>query len=435
MKLTAVGGYEEIGKNMTLLTSGGESVILDMGLHVEVLMGQDYDTAGMSQHELTELKALPNDEIIPPQVKRGVVGIAIGHGHLDHIGGIPKMAHRYDVPILATPFTAEVIKTQIFEERKYKLSREVRKILPTGRVNLGKRFSVEFVPAAHSIPDAAILAVRTPEGLVVYANDYKFDDHPMLGHKTDVRRLRQLASEGVRAFLFDTTRIELDGHTPSEKVAHDKIERTFGELEDTKGVIATTFSSHIARIQGLINVGERMGRRVLLLGRSMEKYSTAAVRSKLLNMGRSKVYGRGPSVEKILRTIKKKEKFLLIVTGNQGEPNSILDRMANEVLPYKFNEGDAVLFCSEVIPSPINKACRRALEEKLQKKGAEIYKGLHVSGHACRDDIRDMMKILNPEHIIPTHGTPSKIAMAGELANEEGFENVHILKDGGMTDF
>lgn len=432
MKLTAVGGYEEIGKNMTLLTSGGEAVVLDMGLHVEVLMGQDYDTAGMGRHELTELKALPNDEAVD---RKSVVGIALGHGHLDHIGGITKMAHRYDVPILATPFTAEVIKSQIVEERKYQLTREVRKIPPAGHVNLGRRFSVEFVPAAHSIPDAAILAVRTPEGLVVYANDYKFDEHPMLGHKTDVRRLRQLAAEGVRAFIFDTTRIELEGHTPSERAAHDRIEKTFGELEDTKGIIATTFSSHIARIQGLIQTGERMGRRVLLLGRSMEKYSTAAVRSKFLNMGRAKVYGRGPSVEKILRTVKKKEKFLLIVTGNQGEPNSILDRMANEVLPYRFNEGDAVLFCSEVIPSPINKACRRALEEKLQKKGAEIYKGLHVSGHACRDDIRDMMKLLNPEHIIPTHGTQSKIEMARLLAREEGFENVHILKDGEMTDF
>lgn len=435
MKLTAVGGYEEIGKNMTLLTSGGESVILDMGLHVEVLMGQDYDTAGMSQKELTELKALPNDEIIEPQVRKGVVAIAIGHGHLDHIGGITKMAHRYAVPILATPFTAEVIKTQIVEERKYKLTREVRKVLPAGLVKIGRRFSVEFVPAAHSIPDAAILAVRTPEGLVVYANDYKFDDHPMLGHKTDVRRLRQLGAEGVRAFIFDTTRIELEGHTPSEKVAHDKIEKALGELEDTKGIIATTFSSHMARIQGLINAGERMGRRVLLLGRSMEKYSSAGIRTKFLNLSRAGVFGGARSIEKILRTIKRKEKFLLIVTGNQGEPNSVLDRMANEVLPYRFNEGDAVLFCSEVIPSPINKACRRALEEKLQKKGAEIYKGLHVSGHACRDDIREMLRILNPEHVIPTHGTPSKLELARLLAKEEGFESVHILRDGERTDF
>lgn len=435
MKLTAVGGYEEIGKNMTLLTSGGESVILDMGLHVEVLMGQDYDTAGMGRRELTELKALPNDDILEPSVRKSVVGIALGHGHLDHIGGITKMAHRYDVPIIATPFTTEVIKSQIVEERKYQLTREVRKILPAGVVNLGRRFSIEFVPAAHSIPDATILAVRTPEGLVVYANDYKFDEHPMLGHKTDVHRLRQLAAEGVRAFIFDTTRIELEGHTPSERVAHDRIEKTFGELEDTKGIIATTFSSHIARIQGLIEIGERMGRRVLLLGRSMEKYSTAAIRTKFLNLSRAGVFGNSRSMEKMLRSVKQKEKFLLIVTGNQGEPNSVLDRMANEVLPYRFNEGDAVLFCSEVIPSPINKACRRALEEKLQKKGAEIYKGLHVSGHACRDDVRDMMKILNPEHIIPTHGTPSKIEMAGALAKEEGFENVHILRDGGSVEF
>lgn len=429
MEITAVGGYSEIGKNMTCIVSGDEAVILDMGIHVEKLMGHDYDITRMSRKELTKLEVLPDDRVIE-NVKKKVVGIVIGHAHLDHIGAVTKLAHNYNVPVLMTPFSAEVLREQVFEEKKYVLDREIVTVLPIGRVPLGKTTTVEFIPAAHSIPDATILAVHTLEGTVVYANDYKFDDTPVLGDKTDVRRLRALGEKGVKAMIFDTTRVDREGSTPSEQVAKQKIDGAFAGLE-ANGIITTTFASHIARLQTLINAGERMGRRVILLGRSMSKYVGCANKLELLETKKAKVHANPRDMETVLKRISgKKEKYMLIVTGNQGEPNSVLDRIANEVLPYDFHKGDAVMFCCEVIPSPTNIACRKNLEKKLLSKGASIYKGLHVSGHAAKEDIRRMINLISPENVIPTHGGIEKLKLAKALAEEEGFDKVHLLQDG-----
>lgn len=434
MELFAVGGYDKIGKNMTALVVGDEALILDMGIDIESLMTQDYDVQSLSNHEMRGIGALPDDSVIE-HLKDKVQAIVIGHGHLDHIGGVSKLAHTYgDVPIFVTPFSAEVLRKQLFDEKRYKMNREVVSVLPSGRVTAGN-FTIEFVPAAHSIPDTAILVIHTDEGRVVYANDFKFDSHPVLGHQTNVERLRELGRKGVKAAIFDTTRIARPGRTGSETDARKKIEEAFDRISDG-GIIATTFASHIARLQTLIEFGHKKGKKVLILGRSMEKYIGCASAFQMLRLEKSRVYGRAPIVEKVVNEIKdKKEDYLLIVTGNQGEPNSILYRMANGTLDYPFDSSDHVLFCCEVIPTETNIALRQELENKLSEKGVQMDKDLHVSGHASREDMREFLNLLKPEHIIPTHGGRDKLKSAEALAKEEGFKDIHLLHDGESVRF
>jgi len=431
MKIFAVGGYDEIGKNMTCIESGDEALILDIGLHIENLMGQDYDVTSMTRKELRQLEVLPDDRVLEG-IKDKVAGIVIGHGHLDHIGAVTKIAHTYDCPIFVTPFSAQILRGQCLDEKNYKIERDIRVIKPGATVKIGKGFSVEFIPAAHSIPDTTISAIHTREGTVIYANDYKFDHDVVLGHETNTERLAELGREGVKALIFDTTRVERPGHTGNEGEAVRKIREAMAECDPAGGIIATTFASHILRHQNLINSAAALGRRVVFLGRSMEKYISCANRLNLLDLRGSRVFGRKSGMERALMKADKK-KFVFVVTGNQGEPNSVLDRISRAELPYDFSKGnDSILFCCEVIPTETNHKCREELEKRLDPLTKNIFRDLHVSGHAAREDIRKMLALTRPEHVIPTHGGRARLESARDLALEEGFHdsNIHLLHDG-----
>ena len=435
MKIFAVGGYDEIGKNMTCIESEGEALILDIGLHIENLMGQDYDVTSMTRKELRQLEVLPDDRILEG-IKDKVVGIVIGHGHLDHIGAVTKIAHTYDCPIFVTPFSAEILRGQCMEEKNYKLERDIRVVKPGETVRMGRSFSVEFVPAAHSIPDTTISAIHTEEGTVIYANDYKFDHDVTLGHETNTERLAELGKAGVKALIFDTTRVERPGHTGNEDEAVQKIRNAMAECDPEGGIIATTFASHILRHQNIILAATEMNRRVIFLGRSMEKYIACANRLGLLDLMGSRVFGRKNSMERALGKAEKK-KFVFIVTGNQGEPNSVLDRISRGELPYDFSKrNDSILFCCEVIPTETNRKCRDELERRLSPLAKNIFRDLHVSGHAAREDVRKMLTLTKPEHVIPTHGGRARLESARDLALEEGFPdgNIHLLHDGEMLE-
>ncbi len=435
MEITAIGGFDEIGKNMTVVAVGDEAIVIDLGLHVERLMGEDYDIARMSRSEMLSIGAIPDYRRLDG-IKQKIVGVFVSHGHLDHVGAGTKLMGLFPgAPFYMTPFTAEIFKRQMEDEVKYKgKGPDLRTVTYGSKVSCGKNFVVEFIAAAHSIPDHAILAVHTHEGVFLYALDWRFDPTPVLSTKTNINRLQQLGDKGlVKGVIYDTTRIERDEPTQSESWAKQKIEEMIAGLKG-EGIIATTFASHIGRLQTLIDAGERQKRKVLLLGRSMEKYMDSAKALKLINLRRASVWGRSKTVEAVLRKItpNNKSEFMLITTGNQGEPGSILDRMSRGVLPYTFTRDDNILFCSEAIPTPVNLACRKEIEGSIRSRGAHVHLGLHVSGHASGGDIDRFLKIVKPKNLIPAHGGIEKLIRARKRAEAVGFreEQVHLLHDG-----
>ena len=431
MKIVAVGGYDEIGKNMTCLVVGNEALVLDMGLHIENLMGRDFHLQSMTRKELRVIEVVPDERVIE-DVRHQVVGIVIGHGHLDHIGAVSKLAHAYDCPIFLTPFSAQILKNHCRQEEVYTDFLDIREVLPGATVHIGDGFDVEFIPTAHSIPDATIPAIHTREGTVIYANDYKFD-HDIAGRETNTERLGELGKTGVKALIFDTTRVKRPGHTGTEAHALEKIRKALSECNPEGGIIATTFASHIARHQNLILAAGEIGRRVVFLGRSMDNYLSAAKMLGILDMRGSRVFGRRRGIMNALGKADK-TKVVFVVTGNQGEPHSVLDRISRAELPFEFKDrNDSVLFCCEVIPTETNQKYRKELEERLESEGVEhIFRDLHVSGHAQREDVRKMLQLTRPEHVIPTHGGRERLESAKELALEEGFleKNIHLLHDG-----
>lgn len=427
MKIEAIGGYGEIGKNMTAITVDDETLILDLGVHVEALVGKDIEMHKMSTRSLVNIGVLPDYRKLD---EHKVVGVCVSHGHLDHIGAITRIAPILNAPVYVTPFAREIIKAELHMQRNPpKIN--MKTVQCGSSVKVGNNFEVQFIPTAHSIPDAAIMAVKTKEGTVVYTPDFKFDQDPVIGNKTDIKALRKLAP--VKVAIIDSTRVERLGTTPSESVAKMMIEHAFAS-PDAEGIIASTFSSQIARIDSLIKMGRKLGRNVVLLGRSLEKYTKAAKKLGYLKLGKAKVYGSYREYKKILAKISRdRAHYFVICTGNQGEPNSVLGRIVNGNLPYRIGARDWVAFCSEVIPTPINIGLREEMEAKLQNTGARIFRDLHVSGHSSREDLRTIMRLLRPQYVLPAHGDRNKQLKLAELAVEEGYklgENVKVLKDG-----
>lgn len=431
MKIESIGGYGEIGKNMTAVTVDGETLILDMGVHVEALVGQGIDMQKMSTRSLVQLGVLPDYRKLEG---KKVVGVCISHGHLDHLGAVTRIAPLLKAPVYVAPFSREIIKAELRMARNPPRV-DLRTVKCGNKVKIGKNFEVQFVPTAHSIPDASILAVKTKEGTLVYTPDFKFDQSPIIGNKTDMRTLSRLAP--VKVTLVDSTRIERLGTTPSESVAKMMIEHAFVR-PDAEGIIATTFSSQIARISSLIAVGNRLKRKIVLIGRSLEKYTTAARKLGYLKMKGAKVYGSYREYKSVLAKANlNKKDYFIICTGTQGEPNSVLGKMVDGKLPFKVGGRDWVAFCSEVIPSPINIGLREELESKLQNTGARIFRDLHVSGHPSKEDVRTLIRTLKPKTILPAHGDMPKQLKMAELAMEEGYElgkNIFLLKDGQSID-
>ncbi|MFQ6105678.1 MAG: MBL fold metallo-hydrolase RNA specificity domain-containing protein, partial [Candidatus Hydrothermarchaeaceae archaeon] len=245
-----------------------------------------------------------------------------------------------------------------------------------------------------------------------------------------------LGSEGVKALIVETTRVEDEGRTPSEKIAEHLLKDNLLKSDTDRGLIVTTFSSHIARISSIVNAAVDIGRIPILLGRSMEKYSSIAEVIKILDLpSDAHMYGNFKSIQRMLKRVLKdgKEKYLLIVTGHQGEPDALLTRISNKKLPYVIKKDDQVIFSANIIPNPINVANRYALETKLKLQGARLFKGAHVSGHASREDHRDFLKILQPENVIPCHGELRMLASYAELAENLGYDlnkNLFILRNG-----
>ncbi|MDD2778058.1 MAG: RNase J family beta-CASP ribonuclease [Methanocellales archaeon] len=433
--IIAVGGYDEVGRNMTAIRYGEEIVIMDMGLRLDrVQIHEDAETEKMHSLDLIKAGAIPDDTIMN-NIEGTVKAIVCTHGHLDHIGAIPKLAHRYNAPIISTPFTIELISQEIASEMKFGVENELR-ILNAGETYpITENISVEFIGGQHSIIDCVFAAIHTPQGIVLYANDFKLDRTPVLGDAPDFDRLKSLGKEGVVAMIAESTNVQRSGKTPSEQIARDLVTDVLVGTEETKsGVLVTTFSSHIARIKTIVEAANKMGRRPILLGRSMERYSEAAKRLGYIDFS-AEVRGSRRSIDKALKRVMTdgKDEYLMILTGHQGEPGAVLSRIASESTPYEIEKGDKVIFSANVIPNPLSAANRYITETKLRMKGVRIYDNVHVSGHASREDHWELLRMVNPEQVIPSHGELSMTSAYAELAEEAGYvlgDTVHVLRNG-----
>lgn len=435
--IIAVGGYDEIGRNMTAIRIGNDIVVMDMGIRLDrVQIHEDTDVETLHSSDLVAMGAIPDDSIMQ-NINGKVRAIACTHGHLDHIGAISKLAHKYKAPIVATPFTADLINQEIRSEKIFGVNNPVITMAAGKRHKVTEDIELEFIRVQHSIVDCVFAAIHTSKGTILYANDFKIDRSPTLGEPPDFARLRALGKEGVLALITETTNAGISGKTPSEKIAKDLVwDALIGTEESKSGVVVTTFSSHIARIRAIIEAARKMGRRPVLLGRSMEKYWNTAVRTGYADKNNGLlVYGRRKSVDKAMKRIMSegKEKYLPIMTGHQGEPGAILSRVANGETDYLVESGDKVIFSAGIIPQPLNVSNRFTVVTKLKMRGARIYDNVHVSGHACREDHWELLRMINPEHVIPSHGSLVTHGQYLMMAEETGYSlgsNVHLVRNG-----
>lgn len=438
MKIHAIGGYDEVGKNMTALEVGEDIILFDDGIFLPAIVGVQEREKDPTERGMRNLGALPDDLYLDRKGLRSKVKAIIpSHAHLDHIGAIPYNSNKFNASILGTPFTTEVLKV-LMEDNQQSIKNKIQSIKLNSSYNLkGKShdYKIELINMTHSTIDSALVAVHTPEGIVLYANDYKLDNSPVFGDKPNYKRLKELSKIGVKALIVDCLYAPDDRKTPSEKIAKGLLEDVFFSTDNAgKGMLITTFSSHITRLKTIVEYGNRLNREIVFLGRSLGKYVKAA-----RNIGKApfikdvKIVTYRKQLEKLLkRADSNRSNYLLVSTGHQGEPGSILDRLSRNQLPFRFNAEDQIIFSSKTIPTPTNELSKEQLVSRLKKKQTRIFDNVHVSGHGGREDLRDLIKLTNPEHVIPSHGDLKKTTAGANLAEELGYKlgkTVHLMRN------
>ncbi len=436
IKVCSIGGFSKTEGNSVAIKIDDEVVILDMGLGMESYIRYTEDREDMTPKtykELLKVGAVPDYDFIDDW-KKNVVAIVPSHAHLDHIGAIPFAATQFPpVPIISTPYTIEVLKSILYDDH-IELPNPLIPINLNSSYKISDNITAEFINVTHSIPQTAIVILHTPYGKVMYANDYKLDRQPVLGKKPDFDRIKAVGDEGVTLLIMNCLYAHEHSKCPSESVAKEMLKDVMlGTNSEGKAMVVTTFSSHISRLKSIIEMGQKLNRKIVFFGRSLEKYVAAAQRINLINFKDDALIIRHKDkIEKILHKIERegRDKYLIVCTGHQGEPKAVLSRMAHGVLDFKFHSGDLVIFSCNVIPVEINKQNREKLESLLSKKGVRIFRNIHVSGHGALEDHRDLLELVRPQHIIPIHAEPAKGKMLAELASQLGFNKTHVLEDG-----
>lgn len=441
IEIATIGGYEEVGRQMTAVRAGDDVVIFDMGLNLsKVLIHDNVQTEKMHSLDLIDMGAIPDDRVMS-DIEGDVQAIVPTHGHLDHIGALSKLAHRYDAPIVATPFTIELVKQEIKDENKFVVENDLQKMEGGETMEIGEGLELEFVHVTHSIIDAINPVLHTPEGAIVYGLDKRMDHTPVIEDPIDMKRFREIGreGEGVLCYIEDCTNANKKGRTPSESVARRHLKDVITSMEDYDGgIVATTFSSHISRVSSLVEFAQEIDRTPLLLGRSMEKYSGTAERLGFVDFpDEVGMFGHRKSVDRTFKRIMNegKENFLPVVTGHQGEPRAMLTRMGRGETPYQLDDGDKVLFSARVIPEPTNEGQRYQSENLLKMQGARIYDDIHVSGHLCQEGHYTMLDALQPQHLIPAHQNMKGYSGYVSLAQNQGYElgrDIHITHNGNV---
>ena len=407
LKIISLGGLNEIGKNLTVYEYGNDIIIVDVGM-------------GFPDDDMYGIDVVIPDFTYLVKNQDRIRGIFITHGHEDHIGGIPYLMREIHAPIYATRMTAGLIKLKLEEHR---LANKVKMVTcEAGETIRAGRFTVEFIHTNHSIADAVSFAIKCPVGTVVHTGDFKIDPTPIQGGMVDLARLGELGKEGVLALLCDSTNVERPGFTKSEKSVGASFDALFRGCESR--IIVTTFASNIDRIQQIINVAAKYGRKVAITGRSMENALKVSTELGYMNVP------EGTLVD--LAHIKSlpKNKVCIITTGSQGEAMSALTRMAfNTHRQVEIQAGDRVIISASAIPGNENSVGN--VINELYRKDAEVVNErelpLHVSGHACQEELKIIHALVKPRFFIPVHGEQRHLKTHAKLAREMGMDPRHIV--------
>ena len=401
MKIHAIGGFNEVGKNMTVVETGDDAIMFDAGFFMPAIVEMQEEENNQKAHSektLRENRALPDDLLLDKLgLRNKICAILLGHAHLDHIGAIPYISYRYNAPIVGTPFTIAVLK-KIMEDNNSSIPNKIITVNPNSSFIIkGKKrnYEAEFINMTHSTLQTSMIALHTPEGVVLYANDFKIDNNPILGLPPNYNALKRISKEGVKVIIVDSLYSRENKKTPSEKVARALVEEVLLTIKNEKhAIFVSTFSSHIARIKSIVDFSRKLNRKVYILGRSMNKYISAAREVGMCPFQKEIIIGSYKHQrEAILKRVEKeREKSLVICTGHQGEPGSILDRLSRKMLPFEFKQNDNIIFSSKTIPVPVNIANKEGLNKRLMKSGARLFDEVHVSGHGGREDLRTLQR-------------------------------------------
>ena len=416
VKIIPLGGLNEIGKNITVIEYKNDIVVIDCGLKFP-----DEDMFGIDI-VIPDINYLINN-------KERVTGIFLTHGHEDHIGALPYVLKQLNVPVYGTTLTLGILETKL-KEHGLLATTELIRVKPRDVIKLNS-VSVEFIKTNHSIADSVAIAVHTPLGVVLHTGDFKIDYTPIDGQQTDFARFAELGKKGVLALLADSTNVEKPGHTMSEKIVGESFERIFAKVDGR--IIVATFASNIHRIQQIIDAAKIYGKKIAVSGRSMENIVQVAIEIGYLQFEE----GILVSIDQINKY--PNEKVVIITTGSQGEPMAALSRMAAcEHRKINIIKGDTIIISATPIPG--NEKLVSKVINQLFKQGAEvIYKSsadIHVSGHACQEELKLMQVLVKPRYFIPVHGEYRHLKQHGELAMSLGLpkENLIIMENGDIIE-
>ncbi|MDN5900264.1 MAG: ribonuclease J [Brachybacterium sp.] len=414
LRITALGGLGEVGRNMTVFEHAGKLLIVDCG----VLFPEEHQPGiDVILPDFTSIRDRLDD----------IEAIVLTHGHEDHIGGVPYLLkERADIPVIGSELTLAFITAKLKEHRITPKTIQV----DAGQKHKAGSFDLEFVAVNHSIPDALAIMIRTKAGSVLHTGDFKMDQFPLDGRITDLRSFARLGEEGVDLFLTDSTNAEVPGFTMSEQDLNPAIDQVF--TSSPRRIIVSSFASHVHRIQQVLNAAHANGRKVAFVGRSMVRNMAIARDLGYLNIPKGLVVD--------FRKIQSMpdHKITLICTGSQGEPMAALARMSNGDHQIQVGEGDTVLMASSLIPG--NENAIYGIINKLTDLGANIvHKGnakVHVSGHASAGELVYCYNIVRPKNVMPVHGESKHMHANAELARRTGVpeKNIVLAQDGVTVD-
>lgn len=416
LKIIPLGGLQEIGKNITAFEYGDDIVVVDCGL-------------AFPEDDMLGIDLVIPDVSYLVKNREKIKGIVLTHGHEDHIGGMPYVLKEINVPVFATRLTLGLLECKLEEHGLLPIVR-LEKVEPGETIELGA-FKVEFIRSTHSIADSVALALHTPVGVVVHTSDFKIDYTPIEGKPIDLARLSELGKRGVLLLMCDSTNVEREGYTMSERTVGESFEEIF--MDAKSRILVASFASHVHRIQQVITASDKFGRKVAVVGRSMVNTVKVATDLGYLNVPEGILIdvdqiGRYPS-----------EKIVIITTGSQGEPMSALSRIAaSEHRKVEIEAGDLVIISASPIPGN-EKPIFKVINE-LFKKGAEvIYESLaeiHVSGHACQEELKLIHNLVKPKFFMPVHGEFRHLKQHAILANKLGMpmENIFIMEIGKVLE-
>ncbi|MGN1023604.1 MAG: ribonuclease J [Lachnospiraceae bacterium] len=414
LKIIPLGGLEQIGMNITAFEYEGSIIVVDCGLAFP-----EDDMFGIDM-------VIPDVTYLENNLSK-VKGFVITHGHEDHIGALPYVIQKINVPIYATRLTMGIIESK-FEEHGL-LNSTKRHVVNFGdTVTLGK-FKVEFIKTNHSIVDAAALAIYSPVGTVIHTGDFKVDYTPVFGDAIDLQRFAEIGKAGVLALMCDSTNAERPGYTQSEKTVGTTIDRIFQEHQNTRIIIAT-FASNVDRVQQIINSAYKYGKKVVIEGRSMVQIIDIAQKLGCIKIPENTLMGIDE-----LRSYPD-NKTVIITTGSQGESMAALSRMAEDThKKVKIKPGDTIIFSSHPIPG--NEKSVTNVINKLLRKGADvIFQDVHVSGHPCQEELKLIYSLVQPKYAIPVHGEYRHLIAQSKIALQLGVpkENIFILQSGDVLE-